>query len=70
MAGALAGMISGGAMVFIWKYAVRPIGGVFDIYELLPAFITSFVFIIIVSLATKKPSEEMLKEFEAAKSGN
>ena len=24
--GALAGMISGGAMVFIWKYAVRPMG--------------------------------------------
>ena len=25
--GALAGMITGGAMVFIWKYLVRPIGG-------------------------------------------
>lgn len=36
--GALAGMISGGAMVFIWKYLVRPLGGVWDIYELLPAF--------------------------------
>ena len=70
LAGALAGMISGGAMVFIWKYAVRPLGGIFDIYELLPAFITSFVVIVIVSLATKKPSEEILKEFEAAKSEN
>ena len=29
--GALAGMISGGAMVFIWKYLVRPLGGAEDI---------------------------------------
>ena len=36
--GALAGMISGGAMVFIWKYLVRPLGGVWNIYELLPGF--------------------------------
>ena len=25
--GALAGMISGGVMVFVWKYGVRPLGG-------------------------------------------
>lgn len=34
--GAIAGMVSGGAMVFIWKYLIKPIGGVFGIYELLP----------------------------------
>ena len=32
--GALAGMISGGAMVFIWKYLVRPLGGAWDIIPL------------------------------------
>jgi len=63
--GALAGMVSGGVMVFVWKYAVRPIGGAWNIYELLPAFVVSFVFIIVVSLISKKPSEDIVKEFEA-----
>ena len=36
--GALAGMIVGGVMVFIWKYLIAPLGGLFGIYELLPAF--------------------------------
>ena len=67
LAGALAGMISGGAMVFIWKFAVKPIGGVFAIYELLPAFIVSFIFIVVVSLLTKTPDEDVIKEFEASK---
>ena len=66
-AGALAGMVSGGAMVFIWKFAVKPIGGVFAIYELLPAFIVSFIFIVVVSLLTKTPDEDVIKEFEASK---
>ncbi|MEG1918332.1 MAG: sodium/proline symporter, partial [Oscillospiraceae bacterium] len=51
--GALAGMLSGGAMVFIWKYLVRPLGGVWNIYELLPAFLTACVAIVAVSLLTK-----------------
>lgn len=61
--GALAGMISGGAMVFIWKYLVRPLGGAFDIYELLPAFVVAAIAIIVVSLLTQAPSEEIIKEF-------
>ncbi len=65
--GALAGMVAGAAMVFIWKFGVRPMGGAWDIYELLPAFIVSFVAIIAVSLATAKPSAEIEKEFDAAK---
>lgn len=65
--GALAGMISGGATIFLWKYLVRPIGGVWNIYELLPAFFVSLLFIIVVSLLTAAPDEEQLKEFEAAK---
>lgn len=65
--GAIAGMISGGSMVFIWKLALKPLGGVFGIYELLPAFITSCIFIILVSLLTKKPSQEITDEFELAK---
>ena len=65
--GALAGMVSGGAMVFIWKYLVRPIGGAWDIYELLPAFIVASVAIVVVSLLTKAPSEDIVKEFEEVK---
>ena len=63
--GALAGMISGGAMVFIWKFVIAKLGGVFAIYELLPAFIIAAIFIVIVSLLDKKPSEEIVKEFDS-----
>lgn len=62
--GALAGMITGGAVVFIWKYLVRPIGGIWDMYELLPAFLAASAVIIAVSLATEPPSDEIVKEFE------
>lgn len=68
-AGAIAGMISGGCMVFIWKLLIRPIGGVWDIYELLPAFIISSLCIIVVSLITPPPSEEMQKEFDEVRKG-
>ena len=63
--GALAGMISGGAMVFIWKYLVRPLGGAWDIYELLPAFLVSCAAIVLISLLTKAPSKEIVEEFES-----
>ncbi len=62
--GALAGMLSGGISVFLWKYLVRPLGGSWDIYELLPAFIISSLFIVVVSLATAKPDEEITEEFK------
>ena len=63
--GAIAGMVSGGAMVFIWKLLIKPLGGVFGIYELLPAFIVSCIMIIAVSLATAKPSKEIEAEFDS-----
>ena len=62
--GALAGMVSGGAMVFIWKYLIAPMGGVLGIYELLPAFLVSCVVIVIVSLLTPAPEQEILDEFD------
>ncbi|MDR1143947.1 MAG: sodium:proline symporter, partial [Spirochaetaceae bacterium] len=64
---AVAGMVSGGAMVVIWKQAIARLGGVFAIYELLPAFVISCVVIFVVSLVTRKPSPEIEKEFEKAK---
>ena len=62
--GALAGMIAGGVMVFVWKYCVRPLGGVWNVYELLPAFIVAMVVLIAVSLATGEPSKEIQDEFD------
>ena len=64
-AGAIAGMVSGGVMVFFWKLVIRPLGGVLNIYELLPAFIFSCICIVVVSLLTEKPSDEITAEFEA-----
>ena len=63
-AGAIAGMLSGAAMVFIWNLLVRPLGGLWDIYELLPAFLVSSIFIVVVSLLTPEPSKEIQKEFD------
>ena len=65
--GALAGMLSGGLMVFVWKYIVSPLGGVFGIYELLPAFLVSLLVCVVVSLVTPAPSAEIEAEFDAAK---
>lgn len=62
--GILSGMISGGAMVFVWKYLVRPLGGVWNIYELLPAFLVAVVFIVVVSLVTAKPQRKTIATFE------
>ena len=62
--GALAGMIVGVAMVFFWKYAVRPLGGAWDIYELLPAFLAASAAIIVVSLLTAPPDEAVRNQFD------
>ncbi|MBR4057530.1 MAG: sodium/proline symporter PutP [Oscillospiraceae bacterium] len=69
-AGAIAGMVGGAGMVFLWKLVLKPIGGVFGIYELLPAFIFSALCIVVVSLITRKPSKEIEEDFEAVRSGN
>lgn len=66
--GAIAGMLAGGAMVFIWKYIIAvKVGGVFAIYELLPAFIFGLVINVIVSLLTPKPDKEITDEFDKIK---
>ncbi len=68
--GALAGMISGGVMVFVWKYLIAPLGGIFAIYELLPAFIVACIAIVVVSLLTPAPSKEITDEFDEVKAMN
>jgi len=68
-AGAIAGMISGAGMVFLWKLVISKLGGVFAIYELLPAFIFSSLCIVVVSLLTAAPSKEIEEDYEAVKAG-
>ena len=67
--GAIAGMIGGAGMVFLWKLVISKLGGVFAIYELLPAFIFSSLCIVVVSLLTKAPSKEIEEDFEAVRAG-
>ncbi len=69
-AGALAGMVSGGIMVFIWKLLIRPLGGMLDLYELLPAFALSCLVIVAVSKLTPAPSDAILQEFDLARSAS
>ena len=64
-AGAIAGMVGGGAMVFLWKLVISKLGGAFGIYELLPAFIFSSSCIVVVSLLTAPPSKEIEEDFDA-----
>jgi sodium/proline symporter len=60
-------MLTGGVMVILWKNVIAKVGGVFAVYELLPAFILSCLVIWIVSLVTAKPSKDIEDEFEKAK---
>ena len=70
IAGALAGIITGGVFVILWDYI--PFGGktlyeTTGLYSLLLGFFISLIMIIIVSLVTKAPSQEILDEFEEVK---
>lgn len=65
--GAIAGMVAGGGMVFVWKLLLKPLGGVFGIYELFPAFVFSCLVILVVSLLSEEPSLEIQQEFEYVK---
>ncbi|MBO4954660.1 MAG: sodium/proline symporter PutP [Clostridia bacterium] len=66
-AGAIAGMVGGAGMVFLWKLVISKLGGIFAIYELLPAFIFSAICIVVVSLLTAAPSKDIQDEFDAVK---
>ena len=60
----MAGLICGGVMIFLWKFGIARLGGMFAIYELLPAFIIALIADIVVSLATKEPSAVITKKFD------
>ena len=62
-AGAAAGMIVGAAVWFVWTQFFAGTG----LYEMVPAFLASLAALVIVSLATKKPAQEIQDEFEQVK---
>lgn len=65
--GASAGIVVGAVMVFVWKFGISKLGGVFGIYELLPAFVCALITIIVVSLLTKAPEKEIIEQFDSVK---
>ncbi len=62
--GALAGMIVGAVMVFVWKFLIAPLGGALAIYELLPAFIFGLIANVVVSRLTAEPEDFILETFD------
>ncbi|MBR2528470.1 MAG: sodium/proline symporter [Blautia sp.] len=64
LAGAFTGIVVGGVMVFVWKFLIAPLGGVWSIYELLPAFLIGLVANVQVSLFTAPPSQEVQNTFD------
>ncbi len=68
--GAFAGMLTGGIMVFLWKFVIAVNVPALAVYELLPAFVISIIVNIVVSLVTPAPSKEITDEFEEVKKIN
>lgn len=66
--GVIAGMIAGAVTIFGWKFGIAKLGGVFAVYELLPAFIVALIVIIVVSLITGKPEKSVEEEFDRVRS--
>ena len=62
--GAIAGMITGGVSVIIWRKLGVALGGIFSLYEIVPGFLLSALVIYIVSKMDKEPSQDMIDEFE------
>jgi len=60
-AGALAGIITGGVTVVVWKQLS---GGVFELYEIIPGIILAFIAIIVVSKVTPAPSASIQQRFD------
>lgn len=65
--GAIAGMIAGAVMVFLWKYYIAGLADILNIYELLPAFLFGLLVNVIVSLCTPAPDKEICDAYDHVK---
>lgn len=78
LAGAAAGMVSGGLTVIVWDYIKFidmagekvTLGTYTGAYSLLVGFFVSLLFIVLVSLITPKMGDDVMKEFDDVKNGN
>jgi sodium/proline symporter len=61
--GAVAGIIVGGVTVVVWKQLS---GGLFDLYEIVPGFVLSLLAIVITSVLTRAPEQNVLRDFDRA----
>lgn len=70
-AGAAAGIVSGGAAVLVWDYLPlvqgKTLGAATGLYSLAVGFLISVLCIVIFSLCTKAPEQEILDEFDAVR---
>ena len=67
LAGAVSGMVVGAVTCFVWKFVLADYAstyGIFGLYELAPGFVLSFLTTVVVSLMTKRPSADVLAEFD------
>ncbi|MRH44573.1 sodium/proline symporter PutP [Aquibacillus halophilus] len=62
--GALAGIIVGALTVIIWGDFLS--GGIFDLYEIVPAFLLNLIVAVVVSNMGGKPAPEIEAEFDEA----
>ncbi len=59
--GALAGIVTGGVTVVVWRSMS---GGFFDIYEIIPGFVAASLAVVVFSLMGKAPSDEDSETFQ------
>ena len=64
-AGAVAGILTGAAVDILWLAFLKDFG----LYEIIPGFVASLVVAVVVSLATKAPSDEVTAIFDKVASG-
>ncbi|MCF7994738.1 MAG: sodium/proline symporter PutP [Chromatiaceae bacterium] len=59
--GAIAGVLTGGLVVVLWKQLD---GGIFELYEIVPGVVLASLAIVVISLATAPPSATIRDGFE------
>lgn len=62
--GALAGMIVGAVVAYVWGTVPAIKENFFGLYEIVPGFVLGLIAAVIVSLITYKPNAEIEKEFD------
>ena len=63
---AMAGMVVGAVVVFAWKSVIPETSEWFNVYEMIPGFILASLTIIVVSLLSAEPENEVKETFEKA----